>query len=101
MEVMHHQTYEDWYKVKTKDINNSAMYKLLGSRYNGSLATALMHVYPQFECQPWRFAGGVPKGMWKNLDFQKRYFEWLSEGTWTNRMFRTEFIQRTQHTEFG
>jgi hypothetical protein len=63
----------DWYHVKLARERGP-----LRHHFNGSLATALLQVYPEYNWQLWRF-DKAPNGFWKEKGNIMDYLEWLAE----------------------
>jgi hypothetical protein len=72
------QDLNNWYQVKQDQVVALGGYTLLKSYYNGSLGWALMGAFPDHAWLPWLFRE-VPKGVWTNMVYQQRYFEWLAK----------------------
>ncbi len=68
---------EDWYKIKTRDLDSIGLSSLIAIAYHGSWKRFPTEFNPGFEFVPWKFST-VPIGFWKNLDNVRKYFEWLA-----------------------
>lgn len=83
------KTYEDWYNVEQKNLQNMGGYGLL-NRYNKSLIRALTTgsrisslfiiqiVYPDYPWQIWRFSR-VSKNFWDSKTNQRDFFDSLGK----------------------
>jgi hypothetical protein len=70
------ETYEDWYKMKGKDVSEHGAWAVL-VQFNGSLHTALSAVYPEYDWYPWLFPQNT-KLFWEREGAVYEFFQWLS-----------------------
>ncbi len=72
-------SFEDWYKVESRDIQQqSGARGFISTYYNDSLPQALEELYPEYHWNMWKFAT-VPKRYWKNESNQKEFVRWLTK----------------------
>lgn len=71
---------DDWYTVTKQQLSEAGAQTFLDNNYQGSLAAALQHVYPNTEWMFWRFnsRGVLPKDYWNNPKHQRNFFEFIS-----------------------
>eukprot|EP01027_Heterolobosea_sp_BB2_P012233 GEZU01017744.1.p1 GENE.GEZU01017744.1~~GEZU01017744.1.p1 ORF type:complete len:473 (-),score=59.32 GEZU01017744.1:360-1778(-) len=70
--------FEDWYRVRLKDVYALGGASLLKNYYSSSLSAALAAAYPEHEWQPWRFSK-MPSGFWNDVANQRRFFDFLAK----------------------
>ncbi len=51
------QQLDDWYSIKITDLHAEGCKELVQRYYKGSLLSALKRIYPDYDWQPWKFAG--------------------------------------------
>ena len=66
---------EMWYSIRADDVARAGGVRLIHI-YNGSLAAALMDVFPEYNWNLFKFQ--VPKGYWDDVNVQRKFLEEIS-----------------------
>jgi hypothetical protein len=69
---------EDWYQVELNDMADRSANGLVTGMYGGSLVSALVRLYPEFEWKLWRF-GKTPNNFWTKHSNVVQYLQWLAD----------------------
>jgi hypothetical protein len=69
---------EDWYNVSRKDLRRVGGHFIVDNYFNGSIARALIHLYPNYEWEIWKFKA-VPKGFWDDPRNQRAFFDFVGK----------------------
>jgi hypothetical protein len=74
----------DWYKVKKSQVLNRKGRKIL-DKFNGSVIKTLLHVYPEYNWEVWRFEE-KEEGMFSDFKQQRKYFDWIADALEMNSL---------------
>ena len=69
--------WEDWYKVKRKDIESKGVHPVL-VHYDNSHIEALIQLFPQNDWKVWKF-NQVSPSFWKEKKNQRKFFQNLAD----------------------
>lgn len=72
------KSWEDWYQVSHKDIEEYGGSGLLSGYYHNSSVFALTTIYPEKKWDVLKFVH-IPPGTWKELSNQRTFFEQLAQ----------------------